>query len=550
MGKNSHRRAVRRFVSGLTGGLLAIIGATVTAGPATADDGPTVTPYIVGGATVDIAQAPWMVAVYEKVGTGYAFRCGGVLVSPNHVATAAHCVELRTAGDLKVVANRTNLQEDGGDERFVTKKWEQSAYSNVGDGSYVNDLVLLSLHKPLSITPLSIASSSAVYTPGTMGTIYGWGGTYASDPDGSAALRSAQVPMVADSTCTTQYKPNSTKPGISLDMTTAVCAGDIASGNTFCSGDEGGPLVVGGTLVGIASFNPGCSNSIGYGVYTRMTAFKTEVKNETRVQSQDDLSGDGVADLAAVWTDGSLHAYLGDGRGGLIDPEDPEKSLLWGGKSWLTTKHLVKGDFTNDGVADFMSVWGDGTLHHYRGKGDGTIVAGQTAVAVGGSTWDGVKHLTAGDFTGDAIADLMAVWADGTLHLYRGRGDGTIDQQVPIALGGNTWGTTKGLTAGDYNGDGVADLMAIWTDDTLHYYQGRNDGTLAAQVPVTVGGSTWGTVLHLTSGDYNGDGYADLMAIWSNGTLHSYAGKGNGQINPQTAITLGGDTWKTTRQLA
>ncbi|MFJ4340950.1 trypsin-like serine protease [Streptomyces sp. NPDC088915] len=542
MGKNSYRRAGRRFVSGLAGALLAIIGATATAGPATADDGPTVTPYIVGGTNTDIAQAPWMVAVYEKVGTGYAFRCGGVLVSPNHVATAAHCVKLRTAGDLKVISGRTNLQEDTGVERFVTKKWEQSAYSNVGDGSYVNDLALLSLHKPLSVTPLAIAGSSAVYTPGTMGTVYGWGGTYAGDPDGSSPLRSAQVPVVADSTCADQYRANN----VSIDTTTAVCAGDLASGNTFCSGDEGGPLVVGGTLVGIASFSPGCNNSVGYGVYTRMTAFKTEVKNETRVQSQDDLTGDGIADLASVWTDGSLHAYPGDGRGGLINAQ----TQLWGDKSWLTAKHLVKGDFTNDGVADFMSVWGDGTLHHYRGKGDGTIVAGQTAVTVGGSTWDGVKHLTAGDFTGDGIADLMAVWADGTLHLYRGRGDGTIDQQVTVALGGNTWGTTRGLTAGDYNGDGVADLMAIWTDGTLHYYQGRNDGTLSPQVPVTVGGITWDTVLHLTSGDYNGDGYADLMAIWSNGTLHSYAGKGNGQINTQNAITLGGDTWKTTRQLA
>ncbi|MFB7073353.1 trypsin-like serine protease [Streptomyces sp. NPDC056290] len=543
---NSHRRTGRRFISSLAGALLAVIGATAAAGPATADDGPAVTPYIIGGTPADIAQAPWMVAVYEKVGTGYAFRCGGVLVSPSHVATAAHCVELRTAGDLKVISGRTNLQQDTGDERFVTKKWNQPAYKNVGDGSYTNDLALLSLHKPLSVTPLPIASSTAVYTPGTYGTVYGWGGTYPGDPDGSAYLRSAPVPMVADATCTAQYQPDPSKPGISLDMTTAVCAGSVTVPDTFCSGDEGGPLVVGGALVGIASFSPGCDNSKGYGVYTRMTAFKTEVKNETRVHSQDDLTGDGIADLAAVWTDGSLHAYPGDGRGGLINAQ----TQLWGDKSWLTAKHLVKGDFTNDGVADFMSVWGDGTLHLYRGKGDGTIVAGQTAITVGGSTWDSVKHMTAGDFTGDGIADLMAIWADGTLHLYRGRGDGTIDQQVPITLGGNTWGTTKGLTAGDYNADGVTDLMAIWTDGTLHYYQGRNDATLAAQVPVTVGGDTWGTVLHLTSGDYNGDGVADLMAIWANGTLHSYTGKGNGQINAQTAVTLGGDTWKTTRQLA
>ncbi|MGW4851649.1 trypsin-like serine protease [Streptomyces sp. NPDC004288] len=542
MGMNARRIRGRRLISGLTGILLAVIGATATAAPATADDGPGATPYIIGGTPTDIAQAPWMVAVYEKVGTGYAFRCGGVLVSPSHVATAQHCVELRSAGDLKVISGRTNLEQDAGEERFVTKKWKQSAYKNVGDGSYVNDLALLSLHKPLNITPLPIASSPAVYTPGTVGTVYGWGGSYTGDSDGHPDnLLSTRVPLVDDTTCANQYKGNN----VSLDMTTAVCAGNPDSINAFCDGDEGGPLVVGGTLVGIASFNPGCKNSIGYGVYTRMTEFRTEVKYETLVRAQDDLTRDGVADLAAVWKDGTLHAYPGDGEGGLINAQIP----LVGGQSWLTIKHLVKGDFTNDGIADLMAVWQDGTLHHYRGKGDGTV-SDQVRIELGGTTWGTVKQITAGDFTGDGIADLMAVWPDGTLHLYRGKGDGTVDAQTPIALGGNTWGTLKQLTAADYNGDGVADLMAVWDTGTLHFYQGRGDGTLNAQVPVSTGLATWTSVLQLVGGDYNGDGRADLLAIWEDGSLHSYIGKGDGQLQPQTVIPLGGLTWKTVRQLA
>ncbi|WP_426362592.1 trypsin-like serine protease [Streptomyces sp. E-08] len=518
-----------------------MIGATATAGPATADDGPTATPYIVGGTYTDIAQAPWMVAVYEKVGTGYAFRCGGVLVSPSHVATAEHCVAPRTAGDLKIISGRTNLTQDAGEERFVTKKWKQPAYKNIGDTSYVNDLALLSLHKPLNITPLPIASGTAVYAPGTLGTIYGWGATHSGDVDGSLYLQSARVPMVDDTTCANQYAANN----VSLDTTTAVCAGDTDALATFCGGDEGGPLVVGGALAGIASFNPGCKNSIGYGVYTQMTEFRTEVKNETLVRSQDDLTRDGVADLTAVWTDGSLHAYPGDGEGGLINAQIP----LVGGQSWMTIKHLVKGDFTNDGIADLMAIWQDGTLHYYRGKGDGTI-SDHVRIELGGTTWGTIKQITAGDLTGDGIADLMAIWEDGTLHYYRGRGDGTVDAQTPIALGGTTWGTLNQLTAADYDGDGVADLMAVWTDSTLHYYQGHNNGTISTQVPVSTGLATWGTVRQMVGGDYNGDGHADLMAIWEDGSLHSYIGKGDGQLNAQTAIPLGGLTWKTIRQLA
>ncbi|MBD0708042.1 MULTISPECIES: trypsin-like serine protease [unclassified Streptomyces] len=519
------------------------IGATATASQATADDGPDVTPYIIGGNPTDIAQVPWMMAVYEKVGTGYAFRCGGVLVGPSHVATAANCVELRAAGDLKIVSGRTNLLDSGGQERFVTKKWKQPEYKKAGDGSYVNDLALLSLHKPLpqDVTPLPIASSTAVYSPGTMGTVYGWGGTYSGDADGNNFLLSTQVPMVADSTCSDQYQAN----GISLDTAKAVCAGHPNSPNTFCSHDEGGPLVVGGVLAGIASFNPGCKNSIGYGVYTRMTEFRTEVKHETMVRSQDDLTRDGIADLTAVWSEGSLHSYPGDGAGGLLDA----RTKLTGLNSWLHTKHLAKGDFTNDGIADVMSVWDDGSLHYYRGKGDGTIDE-QKAIALNGKTWGSLQYLTAADLTGDGIADLIAVWPNGTLHYYRGRGDGTVDPETPIATGGTTWGDTKHLTAGDYNGDGVGDLMAVWPNGTLHYYQGRNDGTLSTEVPVSTGLATWGSVRHLASGDYNGDGLADLIAIWDAGSLNSYASQGNGQLDTYKRIPLGDLTWKTNLLLA
>ncbi|MER8232584.1 trypsin-like serine protease [Streptomyces sp. NPDC094049] len=540
---NPNRRRSRRIAAALTGALLAAVGTVTTAGPSTAADGPGATPYIIGGTPTDIAQAPWMVAVYEKTGTTYAFRCGGVLVSPNHIATAANCVAPRNAADLLVVSGRTNLEQDAGQERFVTKKWTQPSYANVGDGSYVNDLALLSLHKPLAATPLPIATSSAVYTPGTLATVYGWGGTFIGDTDGNPSyLGSTKVPLVADATCAAQYASN----GITLDTTTAVCAGNPDAPDTFCSGDEGGPLVVNGTLIGIASFNPGCKNSLGYGVYTRMTEFRAEVKSQTAVLSHDDLTSDGIADLAAVWTDGSLHSYPGNGAGGILGTE---RQQLVGGTSWSTVKHLAKGDFTNDGIADLMGIWNDGTLHYYRGKGDGTI-ATQTPIALGGNTWSTIKQITAGDLTGDGIADLITIWNDGTLHYYRGKGDGTIAAQTPIALGGNTWDTVKQLTSGDYNGDGVADLMTVWFDGTLHFYAGRNDGTLATQVPVTEGGGTWGTVLQLTSGDYNGDGVADLMAIWSDGSLHSYAGRGNGQVKTRTDIAFGALTWKTMRLFA
>ncbi|MDH2392052.1 trypsin-like serine protease, partial [Streptomyces sp. HNM0663] len=149
-----------------------------------------------------------------------------------------------------------------------------------------------------------------------------------------------------------------------------------------------------------------------------------------------------------------------------------------------------------------------------------------------------------GDLTGDKIADLSAVWGDGTLHAYPGKGNGQLDAHIP-QLGGTTWSTVKQITKGDFTGDGVADLMAIWGDGTLHIYTGKGNGQLNTQVPVTLGGNTWSTIKHLAAGDFNKDGIDDLMAIWGDGTLHIYTGKGNGQLNTQVPVTLGGNTWST-----
>ncbi|MGW3275533.1 hypothetical protein ACWDFH_29305 [Streptomyces kronopolitis] len=43
------------------------------------------------------------------------------------------------------------------------------------------------------------------------------------------------------------------------------------------------------------------------------------------------------------------------------------------------------------------------------------------------------------DVTGDGIADLMAIWTDGTLHLYKGDGQGGIATATTVPYGGNTW---------------------------------------------------------------------------------------------------------------
>lgn len=151
---------------------------------------------------------------------------------------------------------------------------------------------------------------------------------------------------------------------------------------------------------------------------------------------------------------------------------------------------------TNDGIADLAAIWGNGSLYAYPGdKAKG--LAGTDIAQIGGTSWATTKQLTAGDFNGDGISDLMAMWTNGTLHLYKGMGDGQLAPETKVNTGGSTWATVKLLPGGDFNGDGIADLMAVWNDGSLHLYKGDGKGGIAQEATMW-GGTSWKTMLQLT----------------------------------------------------
>lgn len=448
--------------------------------------------------------------------------CSGVLVDASWVLSAASCFA-KTPG-AAVVAGRPALP----------------ATAKIGAGTVTfdvinivphssRDVVLAKLSKPVtsSITPIKIAAAQPA--TGADVTAAGFGRT---------------------KTAWVQSKVHTAKFAVaSADATTLALT---AKGtDAICQGDAGGPLVNSkGELAGIStrSWQGGCLGTPA--TETRTNAVAARADNlgswveKTTFYPQGDFTGDGIADLAAIWSNGSLHLYRGDKTKGLAGTE----TELIGGTSWGSTKQLVKGDFTGDRIADLISVWNDGTMHLYKGKSDGTIEP-QKPVTMGGNTWGTLKQITAGDFDGDGIDDLATIWADGTMHLYRSNGAGDLYAGTTVTLGGNTWGTIRLLPGGDFDGDGIADLMAVWNDGTMHYYKGKGNGQILDGAPVVMGGNTWKTVPHMTAGDHDGDGIADIMVIWADGSLHLYKGNGKGDFLDGTDMA-GGTSWKTMLQLA
>ncbi|CBG68992.1 MULTISPECIES: S1 family peptidase [Streptomyces] len=220
---------------------------------------------IVGGTTTTASAYPFVMQITDAAQDQF---CGGTLVSPTKVITAAHCMEGETTSSVRVVGGRTYANGTNGTVSRVSRIWVHPSFRDVKTG---DDVAVLTLSTAMPYTTAKYVSSSntGVYAAGTTARILGWGAT-ASNGSSSNQLRTATVPLVSDSSCRTSYGSDF----IASDM---VCAGYTSGGVDTCQGDSGGPLLIGGVLAGITSWGEGCADAGFPGIYTRLTTFSSTV---------------------------------------------------------------------------------------------------------------------------------------------------------------------------------------------------------------------------------------------------------------------------------
>ncbi|MFI6642800.1 S1 family peptidase [Streptomyces sp. NPDC050504] len=225
-----------------------------------------------GGKNATTADHPYIMAIRSTSGEQI---CGGTLVAPTKVVTAAHCVDNEdgSAKKFKVIGGRTEVASTKGTVRNIASIKIHPQYVSA---AFTYDAAVITLDKPMPYKVLPVAGprDGALYKSGTSATALGWGLT-ATDTL-ATRLKSARLVLSPLKSCEPYTQPDDKS---SLKLCTTPAAG---TKDSICRGDSGGPLIVGGKLVGILSTgNKYCNKDFPTGLFTRVSAISAKLSLPT-----------------------------------------------------------------------------------------------------------------------------------------------------------------------------------------------------------------------------------------------------------------------------
>jgi hypothetical protein len=265
-----------------------------------------------------------------------------------------------------------------------------------------------------------------------------------------------------------------------------------------------------------------------------------------------DFNGDGIPDILVAVSTG-IEILLGNGNGTFTQATGSPVSVYlppfsYAPANGMGVTPVVVADFNGDGIPDFAVLLQNAGPVVYLGNGDGSFQT--TPLTPSSAPPAQFASAVVGDFNGDGIPDVVAQSTYGPVFLFLGNGDGSSQAGTEIASN-----STAGLgllfptsiAAGDFNADGNLDL-AIPNGSSVNILPGNGNGTFQAATsvpfpsPVNSSGDT-SYVIRVSVGDFNGDGVPDLLmggvtdfyGLSGGGPVIVALGNGNGTFTRSTA---------------
>jgi len=285
----------------------------------------------------------------------------------------------------------------------------------------------------------------------------------------------------------------------------------------------------------------------GYGWWSVNSGY--DLNNVSSRVVAGDFNGDGKDDIAAMYDYGNgktaIHVFLSTGSSFKYDYSSTWWSVDSGYYANRVTGRLVAGDFNGDGKDDIAAMYdygngktaihvflSTGSSFNYSNQGYGwwSVDSGYDASKVTG-------RLVAGDFNGDGKDDIAAMYDYGNgasrIHMFTSTGN-----SFSYTDNKGWWKTDSGydankvtgrLVAGDFNGDGIDDIAAMYDYgngcSSIHVFTSTGNS-----FSYTDSNGWWKTdsgydankvTGRLVAGDFNGDGVDDIATMYDYGNSQS-----------------------------
>ncbi|XP_067241362.1 plasminogen activator, urokinase a [Chanodichthys erythropterus] len=242
---------------------------------------------IIGGSRSTVESQPWIAAIFK----GNGFICGGTLISPCWVLTAAHCFPYGGRTQInrysvilgKNAINETNLVKE---QQFNVSKLVVHEDFDYTTENYTHDIALLKIEgsegqcavRTESVKTACLPPFQKMLPSGFYCEIVGYGRHKKGGFEYSRHLKQAEVMLISKKDCQQYYSKDEVN-GYML------CAAGRNWGEDACQGDSGGPLVceVNHTmfLFGIISWGKECAEKSNPGVYTEVTKYNHWISKHT-----------------------------------------------------------------------------------------------------------------------------------------------------------------------------------------------------------------------------------------------------------------------------